>query len=133
MREVMITVYDYNELDSRAKCNAHATISQILYDFEFEDWDWTRNKFNELLFPHCFINHEDLRFLLNKHIGDWRCDKFLNEYQYHGLRDTHYVKKAFQKFMEHEWENFLLEEYDIVEYCDCNEIVFFENGTIYRE
>lgn len=133
MREVMITVYDYNELDSRAKCNAYGTISQILYDFEFEDWDWTRNKFNELLSSHCFINYDDLSFLLKKHIGDWLCDGFLNKYPYHGLRDTHYVKKAFQKFMDHEWENFFFEECDIVDYCDCNEIVFFEDGTIYQE
>ena len=133
MRDVTITVYGYGELSDSAKQKARYTIELQLYENESDDWSWAKRKFDELLSPHCFINYEDLRFLIDKHIGHWLLLDFIENYKYHGLRDVHYVKKAFREFADNEWSNFFFEECDVAEYCEGNEIEFFIDGTIYQE
>lgn len=131
MKQVTINVYEYQELNDKAKYQAKATIEQDLYESEQWDFQYVLKDFKKQVKPGYQYSHEEIKDICDK-IGYWLTIGFYNDYKFHGARLGEYILKAFEDHLENEWNDLYFDDDDISEHCEANEILFYENGVIYN-
>lgn len=131
MKKITLNIYEFHELNDKAKEKAYHSIVSDLYDFELAEYQSIHRDFDLHMQEYGFINYDDLKTICDR-IGMWLTLDFIEVYKYHGLRDTAFVKKAFGDYLNQQWEEHFIGYDDIAEHCEYNEILFYEDGTVYR-
>lgn len=132
MRNITITVYEFPELNNNAKQMALFNVQQIMFDSERDWYDDARHEFSQRIVTNCQYDHGEITKICED-IGLYLTIDFYKKYVFHGGRLGEYILKAFDDYLEVKWRDFYFEDYEIIDYCNDHQILFFEDGEIYQE